>query len=743
MFNILRRQSRPSVVVLSTLLAGPSAIAFAQEPPKPVGEEIIVTAPALLTAPAQTVTSVDREQFKDSQAFSVGQVLQYSPGVTVKQGNGPRDVGISIRGSNDRNGFGIRNMQMLEDGFPITQPDGLSRSDLADPHAYAGMDVYQGPSSARFGNYATGGAINFRTRTGAEIDGVELGSDAGSFGYFNEYLSAGGHGEEYDYALFGSHVRGNGFIANGDFRTTTEDITASYSPTVDDKFTFKIINNDLDTHLPIRLSLNQYYQNPFQRGCATAATAGLGCATVKVLAADGTPTQQTAQQAGLGRNDRRTIAGVRWEHAIDDQTVLRTVAVFDNKDINQPTGSTSALGDSPAVNLQSDLTRTGSLFGLAATHSAGLFFSYVDLESLTYNVMVGGDARLGGLASAYSGHQYNLGGRAREEIELASGWAAVLGADVEYTDLAAVNHIYSTSPATVIPVARGFVDWAYEAALRYRPDADWDLHLRAASAYGTPQAGNLFVTPAGDFGNNTQLKPQTNDGIDLGADWSPSDSFRASVTGFYEFFTNELVTQSPGAGLQNYTFNAPASEHRGIEVSAMWKPLPGWQLRGSYTYDDQIYTDYGEQLSAGALTKIFNRNGNAIPGVQPNFLTARVGYDQPTGPFAGLGAFVEYSWRGGFFMDNANLLQAPGYRLVNLNFHYHPDVTFGAIESMTLFLEIQNLFDTGYVASANNVADSINSTTGDPNPASVLSGATGSIYAGAPRTFVGGVRIKL
>jgi iron complex outermembrane receptor protein len=319
----------------------------------------------------------------------------------------------------------------------------------------------------------------------------------------------------------------------------------------------------------------------------------------------------------------------------------------------------------------------------------------------------------------------------------------VLGADVEYTDLAAVNHIYSTSPATVIPVARGFVDWAYEAALRYRPDADWDLHLRAASAYGTPQAGNLFVTPAGDFGNNTQLKPQTNDGIDLGADWSPSDSFRASVTGFYEFFTNELVTQSPGAGLQNYTFNAPASEHRGIEVSAMWKPLPGWQLRGSYTYDDQIYTDYGEQLSAGALTKIFNRNGNAIPGVQPNFLTARVGYDQPTGPFAGLGAFVEYSWRGGFFMDNANLLQAPGYRLVNLNFHYHPDVTFGAIESMTLFLEIQNLFDTGYVASANNVADSINSTTGDPNPASVLSGATGSIYAGAPRTFVGGVRIKL
>jgi iron complex outermembrane receptor protein len=221
-----------------------------------------------------------------------------------------------------------------------------------------------------------------------------------------------------------------------------------------------------------------------------------------------------------------------------------------------------------------------------------------------------------------------------------------------------------------------------------------------------------------------------------------------SVTGFYEFFTNELVTQSPGAGLQNYTFNAPASEHRGIELAAVWKPLPGWQLRGSYTYDDQIYTDYLEQLGTiirkdGPHPWLFNRNGNAIPGVQPNFLTARVGYDQPTGPLAGLGAFMEYSWRGGFFMDNANLVQAPGYRLVNLNFHYHPDVSFGPIESVTVFLEIENLFDTGYIASANNIADAIDSSTGQPKTASALWAVGGSIYAGAPRTFVGGVRIKL
>ena len=127
----------------------------------------------------------------DTRAFTIGDVLQESPGVSIKQGNGPRDMGVSIRGSNARNGFGVRNIQVFEDGFPVTQPDGLSRTDLTDPHAYGGIDVWRGPSSALFGNYATGGAINFRTRPGGEVNGFEYGVDVGSFKYLNNYMTLG------------------------------------------------------------------------------------------------------------------------------------------------------------------------------------------------------------------------------------------------------------------------------------------------------------------------------------------------------------------------------------------------------------------------------------------------------------------------------------------------------------------------------------------------------------------------
>ena len=62
---------------------------------------------------------------RNRPAFSVADVLRESPGISVKQGNGPRDIGISIRGSNARNGFGIRNLVIFDDGFPVTQPDGF------------------------------------------------------------------------------------------------------------------------------------------------------------------------------------------------------------------------------------------------------------------------------------------------------------------------------------------------------------------------------------------------------------------------------------------------------------------------------------------------------------------------------------------------------------------------------------------------------------------------------------------
>jgi iron complex outermembrane receptor protein len=706
----------------------------------------------LVQAPTgQTATTVDRSQFDNRPSFSVADVLRESPGISVKQGNGPRDFGISIRGSNARNGFGIRNMVIFDDGFPVTQPDGLSRSDLIDPRAYGAIDVIRGPSSALYGNYATGGALNFRTRPGGSIDGVQYGVDGGSFGYLNNYLAAGKKVGAFEASLFASDARGNGFIGNSWFNTQTVNFLATYQATPDDRFTVKFINNDLSTRLPIRLSLNQYYQNPFQQGCATGATAAPGCGTVALFnnGFNGPTTAQTAVQAGLGRNDRRTIIGGRWEHDFDNQTTWRNQFVFDDRNINQPTGATSAIGDFPSYNYMSDITRRGEIFGMDSTSYFGGFYNTLVASSDTRNVMPGGNATLGLLQSNTFSDTSNYGLRAREELKLNPNLTAVAGIGWETTHLKGINTVYRYTtvnvPTATIPppttADRKFQNTAPEFALVYKPNSEWQFRGRVATGYGTPQVGNLFVVSTGDNGNNTQLKTQKNLGYDLGFDWTPNDALKFSLTGFYEFFKDELVTQATPAGAPNtsFTFNAPRSEHRGVELAADWKFYPGWRFTAAYTYLDQFYTEYTEQLR-NVTAFSFNRAGNKIPGISPNELTARLGYDELSGPLAGLGAFVEVQWKDSFYMDNANLLKAPGYELVNLNVHYKTDLASEHLKTLNLYLEVRNVFDRTYVASANNIGNSV-TTLGVQNPASVLANTTGSIYAGSPRAFVAGMKV--
>ena len=124
-----------------------------------------------------------------------------------------------------------------------------------------------------------------------------------------------------------------------------------------------------------------------------------------------------------------------------------------------------------------------------------------------------------------------------------------------------------------------------------------------------------------------------------------------------------------------------------------------------------------------------------------NQLLARLGYEQATGPLAGLGGYVETVFQDDLFIDNANLLKAPGYAIVNLNVHYTTELV-GYAKRLNLFFEARNVFDKTYIASAQNLANSISATTGLQNGAGVLANTTGSVFAGAPRNFVGGMRLS-
>lgn len=700
---------------------------------------------------SQTVMSVRREQFEATPAVTIGDLLVLTPGVTFAMGNGPRDVSISVRGSNARQTFGVRNVQVFEDGFPVTQPDGLARTDLTDPHAYDRIDVVEGPSSALYGNYASSGAIKFYTRRGRDLDGLEAALDLGSQNYRNVFLAGGALGERSEYSGFVSYVTGDGDRQHTGYRSGTINALATYALTNSDRLTVKVINNDTDADLSIRQSLVQFRQNPYQDNCQ--ALAAVGCASVSLFVngVNGAKFSVSAQVADLQRNDRRTIVGLRWEHDFADNVTGRAQVVWDNRDIKQPTGATGAVGTFPSFNLIADITRTGTLGGRPAVLFAGVFGNTENMNSYSYNVPASGSATPGAFTQAVAGTHVNYGARARIEYDATDSLTLAAGLGVERTALKALQTAYAypvaASPTlTLINGDRTYSNVAPDASITWRATEALSFHARVAAGYGTPQPTNLFITSAGVPGNNTQLNAQRVVGIDVGGDLRLGENLRASLTLFDEFFRNELVSQSAGVNLQSFTFNAPKSEHRGVEVGLDWRPLPAW-LPGAhaslaYLHDEQVYRTYVERLTSGAFSTAFNRAGNSIPGVVPDYFNARLSYTQPAGPLQGVGGYIEWNIKGDTWMDNANLIQAPGYSLVNLGAHYDPPAGLGALSRLRVFVTVQDIADKIYVGSASNITDSLNATTGLQNPASVLQTVTGSIYAGTPRTVIAGVRAK-
>ncbi|WP_293903632.1 TonB-dependent receptor [Phenylobacterium sp.] len=758
--QVLTRQIQALQGELAALDATPGAPAAApaitssRSDGSPLVSELVVHAEALDVDDrpvGQTVMSVTAEQFAHTPATSIGDILVLTPGVTFAMGNGPRDVSVSVRGSNARQTIGIRNIQVFEDGFPVTQPDGLARTDLTDPHAYSRIDVVQGPSSALYGNYATSGALKFYTRPGRELQGLELGLDVGSDRYRNLFVTGGGLGERSEYSGFASYVTGAGYRQHTSYRTTTVNALATYALTLSDRLTLKVINNDTDADLSIRQSLLQFRQNPYQTGCEALAQPGCASVSLLVNGVNGARQSVSAQAADLQRNDRRTIVGLRWEHDFAEGLAGRAQLDWDNRDIKQPTGATSAVGTFPSFNFIGDITREGAFAGRPAVLFAGAFYNYENINSATYNVPASGTGTPGALTAYVGGTHANYGLRARAEFEPMDRVTLAAGVGVERTELRALQTIYAYPTAATVTLARINGDRSYsniapDISVTFRALDALTLHARVAAGYGTPQATNLFITAAGVAGNNTRLNAQTVIGIDVGAELRLGDNLSGSVTLFDEFFRNELVSQSAGANLQAFTFNAPRSTHRGVEVAVDWRPLPslvpGARINLSYLHNEQKYRTYVERLSAGAFSTAFDRSGNSIPGVVPNYLNARVSYARSGGPFEGLGGYIEWNIKDDTELDNANLLRAPGYSIVNLGAHYDPPEGLGAISRLSFFVTVQNIADKTYIGSASNIADSLSAVTGAQSGASVLETATGSIYSGTPRTVIAGVRAK-
>ncbi|WP_246474834.1 TonB-dependent receptor plug domain-containing protein [Pedobacter roseus] len=96
------------------------------------------------------VSLIDSNLIRNQQSSSLVSTLNATPGVRMEE-RSPGSYRLSLRGSLLRSPFGIRNIKIYVDDFPLTDAGGNTYLNALDVAAVGTMEIYKGPEASIFG----------------------------------------------------------------------------------------------------------------------------------------------------------------------------------------------------------------------------------------------------------------------------------------------------------------------------------------------------------------------------------------------------------------------------------------------------------------------------------------------------------------------------------------------------------------------------------------------------------------
>jgi iron complex outermembrane receptor protein len=636
------------------------------------------------------VSVIDADSYKRSTpALTIKDALDYTPGVFAQPKWGD-DTRLSIRGSGLSRNFHLRGVQLYMDGIPINTADGYGDFQEIDPSAYRLIEVYKGANALRFGANALGGAINFVTASGRDLETsiAQAGVDVGSFGFYRFQSSSGGAYGKADYFVTGSWQEADGF------RDHSKGSALRFSGNVGYKF-----SENVETRF--YLNANRVRQNiP-------------GSATRDEALHD----PKTASPNNITQDQERNLDTLR----------------FANK-------TTIRFSDTTSVDV-------GAF--VVDRHLRHPIFQWLDYKYENY----GGFARavdereIAGHANRFiAGVNLLAGTTDAKQYRNDSGDKAekTFDADQKSTNVS----LYAENTFFVAPTVGLVTGLQYLHAKRRQDDnflADGDASGSKTFDLVSPKIGLIWnIDPswqafanvsrsveAPSFGENNFATPAL-------ADPQKAWSYEIGTRGRRENVTwelaayrmdirNEFFCRDSGAALGTCTvINLDKTIHQGVEVGFGVALLEGLFARGDgglvvkgdappATGADKLWLNLAYTFNDFRFDGDENFGNNKLPGAPRHFVRGELLYKHSLGFYAGPN--VEWVPQA-YYVDSANTTKTKAYGLLGLKAGYDADGPFSA------YVEARNLTDKKYIASV-SVTDRANSTSRLYEP-----GAGRAVYAG-------------
>lgn len=643
---------------------------------------------------ASSIAVIDAERIESAKMFNIKDAVQGVPGVLIDSKNGGYDVRMMIRGAGQKANYGVREIMVLRDGVPMTDPDSFSRFDFIDTQDIERIEITKGPGSL-YGAGSAGGTVQIISKSVFDLENrVKLGAgELGSRLLHGRYGSALGEAGAWSLTASRRELDNDWRDWN---RFDTSQFALKHGWMFEDGSVLEseLSYSEADMQLPASMTEDEF--KAFEDTGEQHATSS--------------PWQRS------GRYSTIWFFNSRLEQELGP-VLFKPRLYFNRWEHFHPV--TGAINDNPGTDvfgadlefvlrheLWGDSTLVAGVTGRVDDTPDSRKYKYADIE---YNPYSG---RIASVTSDRSGDLLQKQDTVNQLIGvyLQETFSPTQALNVDI-GLRADRSSFDISTQAFGEYSWGAGDYVDFAAPRYSAvDKTFDLlSPRLGLTYALSDGLNLYgslarsdqVPSQSEIEENPDLDAAAASNLELGLKGRARDwSFDLAV--YQTQVEDEIV--SVLNGYQTEFENAGQTDKRGAEFSGRLRLMDRLWLGVGYAFSDYTFDDFQEPVyGQGNL----DRSGNQIPYIPRHQYSLSLDYASPLGWQARLSAD---GW-GEYYMDNANTEKYAGYDLLtNLMVGYE-------LGPHSLSLNVDNLFDKRYAVEVKK------NTSGDK-----------TYSAGAPRS---------
>ncbi len=627
-----------------------------------------------------------------STDFTVGprldpaELLVAIPGVQVdSRTNYAQDTRISLRGFGARSAFGVRGIDLLVDGIPLSTPDGQGQLSSVILDTLASVQVLRGPMASLYGN-SSGGVISLQTST-PERNQLSMASTGGDFG-LARYQAQGDY-RIGDFAVRGQYAdtRIEGDRPHSRAERQQAAVQAYYTST--NNIELRVKHEQSDDPLlqdPLGLTQAQWQADPWQKN--------------PLAESFNTRKSVTHQQTSISLREQR--GANRWQASFwQGEREITQYLGFAGDAITGSGGVVDLARD--FVGASTTMSQSFNLWTLPLDLSVGMEAAQMKDRRRGYvnNQGRAGDLRRNELGEVNSRDVYSLiQFEPRAPLNVYTG-ARRTWLDVDVDDYFIVPGNPDDSGARnyreqswVVGGSYAFADW-------------WELFASSGRGYETPTLTEMAYQANGS-GLNTQLDAAINHQQQWGLGYHVNEVLALSLTHFMIETDKELVVDQSVGGRTSFR-NAAETEREGVEFFARWILNETWRWQASA---QTMNADY----SAGQWS------GKQLPGVAREQYQLGVEWRPLRNELLQVNLLAQQ--RSRIFTADNNQIAAHGFYTVDLSLQ--GDFSSQAW-AFNWWLKLANLNDENYVGSV--VVNQTNGRAFEPALGRNFSGGLKFTYA--------------